>query len=95
MSNIMDYGCVASLSNFRNHNHSHSVKRKPCMYLYVECVDTTSKLALYQDCNTLVTRIEIRIMRLRKDKGVGVGIKGVLQATQDPNVPKRIPVLYD
>ena len=46
-------------------------------------VDTTSKLALYQDCNTLVTRIEIRIMRLRKDKGVR--IKGALQATQDPN----------
>ena len=55
-------------------------------------VDTTSKLALYQDCNTLVTRIEIIIMRLRKDKGVG--IKGALQATQDPNVPKIIPVLY-
>jgi hypothetical protein len=57
-----------------------------------KCVDTTSKLALYQDCNTLVTRIEIRIMRLRKDKGVR--IKGALQATQDPNVPKIIPVLY-
>jgi hypothetical protein len=25
-----------------------------------KAVDTTSKLALYQDCNTLVTRIEIR-----------------------------------
>jgi hypothetical protein len=43
-------------------------------------------LALYQECKTLVTRIEIRIMRLRKDKGVR--IKGALQATQDPNVPK-------
>ncbi len=31
-------------------------------------------------------------MRLRKDKGVG--IKGALQATQDPDVPKIIPVLY-
>jgi hypothetical protein len=31
-------------------------------------------------------------MRLRKDKGVR--IKGVLQTTQDPNVPKIIPVLY-
>jgi hypothetical protein len=49
-------------------------------------VDTTSKLALYQDCNTLVTRIEIRIMRLRKDKGVR--IKGALQATQDPNAER-------
>ncbi len=59
---------------------------------YISIVDTTSKLALYQDCNTLVTRIEIRIMRLRKDKGVR--IKGALQATQDSNVPKIIPVLY-
>jgi hypothetical protein len=50
-------------------------------------------LALYQDCNTLVTRIEMRIMRLRKDKGVSVRIKGALQATHDPNVPKIIPVL--
>jgi hypothetical protein len=49
-------------------------------------------LALYQECHTLVTRIEIRIMRLRKDKGVR--IKGALQATHDPNVPKIIPVLY-
>ncbi len=62
--------------------------------LLISIVDTTSKLTLYQDCNTLVTRIEIRIMRLRKDKGVR--IKGALQATQDPNpnVPKIIPVLY-
>ena len=29
-------------------------------------------------------------MRLRKDKGVR--IKGALQTTQDPNVPKIIPV---
>jgi hypothetical protein len=42
-------------------------------------------LALYQDCNARVTRIEIRIMRLRKNKGVR--IKDALQATQDPNVP--------
>jgi hypothetical protein len=48
------------------------------------CVDTTSTLALYQGCNTIVTRIEIIIMRLRKDKGVR--IKGALQATHDPNV---------
>jgi hypothetical protein len=30
-------------------------------------------------------------MRLRKDKGVR--IKGALQTTQDPNVPKIIPLL--
>ncbi len=58
------------------------------MNFFVMNVDTTSKLALYQDCNcnTLVTRIEIRIMRLRKDRGVR--IKGALQATQDPNVQR-------
>jgi hypothetical protein len=67
-------------------------------------MDETSKsrllimltLALYQDCNTLVTRIEIRIMSLRKDKGVRIKGKGALQATHDPRseVPKIIPVLY-
>ena len=46
-------------------------------------------LALYRctdNATQLVTRIEIRIMRLRKDKGVR--IKGALQTTQDPNVAK-------
>ncbi len=33
----------------------------------------------------LVTRIEVRIMRLRRQKGDR--IKGALQATRDPNVP--------
>ncbi len=32
---------------------------------------------------TLVTRIEVRIMRLRKEKGDR--IKGALQATRDPD----------
>ncbi len=52
----------------------------------------TLALCRTNNATQLVTRIEIRIMRLRKDKGVG--IKGVLQATQDPNVPKIIPLLY-
>jgi hypothetical protein len=39
----------------------------------------------YQECNTLVTRIEVRIMRLRREKGDR--IKGALQATRDPNIP--------
>jgi hypothetical protein len=41
----------------------------------------------YQDCNTLVTvtRIEIRIMRLRKDKlDKGLRIKGALQVASHP-----------
>ncbi len=36
---------------------------------------------------TLVTRIEVRIMRLRKEKGDK--IKGALQATRDPDVPNN------
>jgi hypothetical protein len=49
---------------------------------------------MMQRATQLVTRIEIRIMRLRKDKCVRIRIKGALQTTQDPNVPKIIPVLY-
>ncbi len=36
---------------------------------------------------TLVTRIEVRIMRLRKEKGDR--IKSALQATRDPDVPNN------
>ena len=32
----------------------------------------TLRLKQYQECNTLVTRIEVRIMRLRKEKGVRI-----------------------
>ncbi len=39
----------------------------------------------YQECETLITRIEVRIMRLRREKGDT--IKGALQATRDPNAP--------
>ena len=35
----------------------------------------------------LITRIEVRIMRLRKENGDR--IKGALQATRDPNVPNN------
>ena len=35
----------------------------------------------------LITRIEVRIMRLRREKGDR--IKGALQATRDPNVPNN------
>jgi hypothetical protein len=56
-------------------------------------MDETSKsrllilltLALYQDCNTLVTRIEIRIMRLRgQDKGyvASVGLLDTIPSIQ-------------
>jgi hypothetical protein len=41
----------------------------------------------YQECETLITRIEVRIMRLKRKKGER--IKGALQATQDPNVPNN------
>ena len=41
----------------------------------------------YQECNTLVTRIEVRIMRLRREKGDRK--QGALQTTQDPNVPNN------
>ena len=51
-------------------------------------VDTANASAKqYQECDTLITRIEVRIMRLRKDKGDR--IKGALQATRDPNVPNN------
>ncbi len=62
--------------------------------IYYIIVDTTSKLALYQDCNTLVTRIEIRIMRLRKDKGQGCRDKGYVASHPRSGLPKIIPVLY-
>ncbi len=65
-------------------------------------MDATSKLRLlilltlarYQECNTLVTRIEVRIMRLQK----GHRIKGALQTTNVPNnntgiILSNIPVL--
>ena len=45
----------------------------------------TTKAKQYQECNTLVTRIEVRIMRFKREKGER--ITGALQATQDPNVP--------
>jgi hypothetical protein len=49
----------------------------------VDTVNTKAKQ--YKECDTLITRIEVRIMRLRKEKGDR--IKGALQATRDPNVP--------
>ena len=45
---------------------------------FVDTVNTKAKQ--YQECKTLITRIEVRIMRLRK---------GALQATRDPNVPNN------
>ncbi len=51
-------------------------------------VDTaTAKAKQYPECNTLVTRIEVRIMRLRREKGDRK--QGALQTTQDPNVPNN------
>ena len=51
-------------------------------------IDTvTAKAKQYQECNTLVTRIEDRIMRLKREKGER--ITGALQATRDPNVPNN------
>ena len=47
----------------------------------------TTKAKQYQECNTLVTRIEVRIMRLRREKGDRK--QGALQTTQDPNVPNN------
>ncbi len=51
----------------------------------VDTVNTKAKQ--YQECDTLITRIEVRIMRLRKEKGDR--IKGALQATRDPDVPNN------
>ena len=51
----------------------------------VDTVNTKAKQ--YQECETLITRIEVRIMRLRREKGDR--IKGALQATRDPNVPNN------
>ncbi len=47
----------------------------------------TLTLEQYQECNTLVTRIEVRIMRLQK--GHTCRIKGALQTIRDPNVPNK------
>ncbi len=51
--------------------------------MFVDTVNANAEQ--YQECNTLVTRIEVRIMRLRREKGDR--IKGALQATRDPNIP--------
>ena len=51
----------------------------------VDTVNTKAKQ--YQECETLITRIEVRIMRLRREKGDR--IKGALQATRDPNIPNN------
>ena len=51
----------------------------------VDTVNTKAKQ--YQECETLITRIEVRIMRLRREKGERK--KGALQATQDPDVPNN------
>ena len=51
----------------------------------VDTVNTKAKQ--YQECETLITRIEVRIMRLRREKGDR--IKCALQATRDPNVPNN------
>ncbi len=53
--------------------------------LVVDTVNTKAKQ--HQECETLITRIEVRIMRLRREKGDR--IKGALQATRDPNVPNN------
>ena len=45
----------------------------------------TLTLKQYQECNTLVTRIEVRIMRLQR----GHRIKGALQTIRDANVPNN------
>ena len=46
-----------------------------------------TKAKQYQECETLITRIEVRIMRLRREKGERK--RGALQATQDPDVPNN------
>ena len=47
-------------------------------------------LKQYQECNTLVTRIEVRIMRLRKEKGVRIKDKRVrCKPPENPNVPNN------
>ena len=51
----------------------------------VDTVNTKAKQ--YQECETLITRIEVRIMRLRREKGDR--IKGALQATRDPDIPNN------
>ncbi len=45
----------------------------------VDTVNTKAKQ--YQECDTLIMRIEVRIMRLRKEKGDR--INGALQATRE------------
>ena len=47
----------------------------------------TLKLNSTKNVKTLITRIEVRIMRLRREKGDR--IKGALQATRDPNIPNN------
>ena len=59
-------------------------------FVFVDLVDTVNtKAKQYQECETVITRIEVRIMRLRREKGER--IKGALEveATQDPNVPNN------
>ena len=59
-----------------------------CSWEPLTLIDTvTAKAKQYQECNTLVTRIEVRIMRLRREKGDRK--QGALQTTQDPNVPNN------
>jgi hypothetical protein len=58
----------------------------------IDTSTVTAKAKQYQECNTLVTRIEVRIMRLKREKGER--ITGALQATQDPNVPNSLYWYY-
>ncbi len=47
------------------------------------CVDTVNtKAKQYQECETLITRIEVRIMRLRREKGDR--IKGAVWESRPP-----------
>ncbi len=54
----------------------------------VMCIVDTANTNTVPRKQPLVTRIEIRIMRLEIRKDKGIRIKGALQATQDPMVPK-------
>ncbi len=43
--------------------------RSRVVVVSVDTVNTNTKAKQYQECETLITRIEVRIMRLRREKG--------------------------
>ncbi len=43
--------------------------QKAWMHVVLILSPLTAKAKQYQECNTLVTRIEVRIMRLKREKG--------------------------